>query len=168
VKLPTTKEDIDHVESLFGHVGYRGCLGSIDSVHVPWRKCTCTLQTQCKNKKKDCQTVVSEVVMSHTNRVLHVSCIFWWCFADALIVMFGEVVHNGMAGKYFILIFEVSYIDGDKIIKLCPLPQPHLRTRTYAQTYPSTQRATQLKSVLVRAYCVSVQNLNMLSTSTVP
>jgi hypothetical protein len=50
-------------------------------------------------------------------------------------------------------------------VKLLPLPQPHLRTRTYAQTYPSAQRATQLKSVLVRVYSVSIQNLN---TTTVP
>jgi hypothetical protein len=33
-------------------------------------------------------------------------------------------------------------------VKLLPLPQPHLRTRTYAETYPSAQRATQLRSVL--------------------
>jgi hypothetical protein len=30
------------------------------------------------------------------------------------------------------------------------LPQPHLHTRTYAHTYPSTQRATQLRGVLAR------------------
>jgi hypothetical protein len=50
-------------------------------------------------------------------------------------------------------------------VKLLPLPQPHLRTRTYAQTYPSAQRATQLKSVLACVYSVSRQNLN---TTTVP
>jgi hypothetical protein len=50
-------------------------------------------------------------------------------------------------------------------IKLLPLPQPQLRTRKYAQTYQSAQRATQLKSVLVRVYSVSSQNLN---TTTVP
>jgi hypothetical protein len=45
------------------------------------------------------------------------------------------------------------------------LPQPHLRTRTYAHTYPSAQRATQLKSVLARVYSVSRQNLH---STTVP
>jgi hypothetical protein len=49
--------------------------------------------------------------------------------------------------------------------KLLPLPQSHLHTRTYTQTYPSTQRATHLKSVLARVYSVSIQNLN---NSTVP
>jgi hypothetical protein len=50
-------------------------------------------------------------------------------------------------------------------VKLLPLPQPHLHTRSYTQTYSSAQRATQLKSVMVRVYSVSRQNLN---TNTVP
>jgi hypothetical protein len=45
-------------------------------------------------------------------------------------------------------------------VKLLPLPQPHLPTRTYTQTYPSAQRATQLKSVLGHMYSVTRQNLN--------
>jgi hypothetical protein len=35
-------------------------------------------------------------------------------------------------------------------VKLLPLPQPPLRARTDAQPNPSTQRATQLRSVLAR------------------
>jgi hypothetical protein len=53
----------------------------------------------------------------------------------------------------------------DAHVKLLPLPQPHSRMRTYAQTYQSAQRATHLNSVLVRVYSVSRQNLN---TITVP
>jgi hypothetical protein len=45
-------------------------------------------------------------------------------------------------------------------VKLLPLPQPHLRTCTYARIYPSAQRDTHLKSVLAHAYYVSIQNLN--------
>jgi hypothetical protein len=63
VKMPTIKEEIDHVENMFFHVGYPGCLGSIDCVHVPWRKCIWTLQTQCKNKKRDVQQLFLR----------------WWC-----------------------------------------------------------------------------------------
>jgi hypothetical protein len=43
-------------------------------------------------------------------------------------------------------------------VKLLPLPQPSLRTRTDAHTNPSSQRATQLRSVLARVYAVSRQN----------
>jgi hypothetical protein len=50
-------------------------------------------------------------------------------------------------------------------VKLLPLPQPQLHTRTDAHTNPSAQRATQLRSVLARVYAVSRQNLN---TNTLP
>jgi hypothetical protein len=50
-------------------------------------------------------------------------------------------------------------------VKLLTLPQPQLRARTYAQTNPSAQRDTQLRSVLARVYSVSRQNLD---TTTVP
>jgi hypothetical protein len=53
-------------------------------------------------------------------------------------------------------------------VKILPLPQPHLRMRTYVQTYHSTQRVTQLTGVLARGYSVSIQNLNTISTTTVP
>jgi hypothetical protein len=40
-------------------------------------------------------------------------------------------------------------------VKLLPLPHPPLRARTDASTNQSTQRATQLRSVLARVYAVS-------------
>jgi hypothetical protein len=43
-------------------------------------------------------------------------------------------------------------------VKLLPLPQPPVRARTDAQTNPSDQRATQLRSVLARVYAFSIQN----------
>jgi hypothetical protein len=42
-------------------------------------------------------------------------------------------------------------------VKLLPLPQPPLRTRTDARTNPSAQRATQLRSVPTRVYAVARQ-----------
>jgi hypothetical protein len=50
-------------------------------------------------------------------------------------------------------------------VKLLPLPQPSVRACTDAQTNPSAQRATQLRSVLARVYAVSRQNQ---ITTTVP
>jgi hypothetical protein len=43
-------------------------------------------------------------------------------------------------------------------VKLLPLPQPPLRTRTDERTNPSAQRATQLRSVLACVYAVARQN----------
>jgi hypothetical protein len=52
-----------------------------------------------------------------------------------------------------------------RIVKLLPLPQPPVRARTDAQTNPSAQRATQLRSVIAPVYAVSIQNQ---ITTTVP
>jgi hypothetical protein len=68
-----------------------------------------------QEQKKGCPRVVFEVVVSHTTRVLHVSCMFWGCCSDALIITFDEAVHKVMDDRYSTLAFEVSDIDGDKI-----------------------------------------------------
>jgi hypothetical protein len=36
LSLPTTNEEINHVENLCSLIGYPGFVGSIDYVHVPW------------------------------------------------------------------------------------------------------------------------------------
>jgi hypothetical protein len=43
-------------------------------------------------------------------------------------------------------------------VNLLPLPQPPVCARTDARINPSAQRVTQLRSVLVRVYAVSIQN----------
>jgi hypothetical protein len=81
VKMPTTKE-IDHVENLFCHVGCPGCLGSIDCVHIPWRKCTWTLHTQCKNKKR----VVQQLFLRWWRPTLLGCCTFHACFGGVALM----------------------------------------------------------------------------------
>jgi hypothetical protein len=51
---------------------------------------------------------------------------------------------------------------------LQPHPQPQPQMHRYAQTCQSTQRATKLRGVQGRAYAVTVQNLNTVSTMTAP
>jgi hypothetical protein len=67
------------------------------------------------------------------------------------------------------LLSKLSGIKYETVIdlsaKLLPLPQPPVRARADAQTNPSAQRATQLRSVLARVYAVSIQNQ---ITTTVP
>jgi hypothetical protein len=82
VKIPTTKEEIDHVENLFFHAGYPGCLGSIDCVHIPWRKCTWTLQAQCKNKKR----VVQQLFLRWWCPTILGCCTFHTCFGGVALM----------------------------------------------------------------------------------
>jgi hypothetical protein len=64
--------------------------------------------------------------------------------------------HKGMRGLILHQANSLHVLRG--CVKLLPLPQPPLRTRTDARTNPSAQRATQLRSVLARVYAVARQN----------
>jgi hypothetical protein len=106
--VPETKEEIDHVENLYRLIGYPGCVGSVDCVHVPWGAYRWTLQTKCKNKQKQTPTtVVFEVVCSHTPRVLNVSEMFWGTCGDSRIVKYDTAVHEVMDGRFYVLPFEL-------------------------------------------------------------
>jgi hypothetical protein len=74
--------------------------------------------------------------------------------------------HKDMHGLILHQANSLQFLRG--YVKLITLPKPHLRTHTYAQIYQSTQRSTKLTGVLARAYYVSIQNLNTVSTMTVP
>jgi hypothetical protein len=116
IKIPTTREEIDHVENIYHLIGYPDCLCIIDCVHLPWGACTWTLQTQCKNKHKKKPTVVFEVISSHTKKVLHVSDMFWGACGESLIVKYDKAVHEVMDGRYSVLPFEVKDKDVDIIV----------------------------------------------------
>jgi hypothetical protein len=51
--------------------------------------------------------------------------------------------HKDMRGLILHQATSLQFLRG--CVKLLPLPQPHARTRTYVQTYQSTQRARQLR-----------------------
>jgi hypothetical protein len=61
--------------------------------------------------------------------------------------------HSAQRHKYMrgLILHQANSIQALRwCVKLRPLRQPHLCARTYAQTNPSAQRATQLRSVLAR------------------
>jgi hypothetical protein len=71
--------------------------------------------------------------------------------------------HKDMRGLILHQANSLQFLRG--CVKLRPRPQPQLCAHTYAETNPSAQRATQLRSVLARVCSVSRQNLN---STTVP
>ena len=68
--------EITHVEGLYGCLGLPGCVGSVDCVHIPWEKCPAGLLSSCKGKE-GYPTLVFEVVVSHTCKILSVSSVFF-------------------------------------------------------------------------------------------
>jgi hypothetical protein len=56
--------------------------------------------------------VVFKVLACHTNRVLHVTDMFWGCCPDSLIVKAEEAVREVMDGHYSTLPFSTYATDG--------------------------------------------------------
>jgi hypothetical protein len=91
IKLPCTKDEINHVERLYHDVSHPGCIGSIDCVHVGYAGA---------GDDKGKPSVVFEVTSSHTTKSMHVSRMFWGATTDITIVKFDEAVWEFMTGIY--------------------------------------------------------------------
>jgi hypothetical protein len=80
IKLPRTKDEINHVDRLYRAVGHPGCIGSFDCVHVCCNACKHTIKVQFTNAvagdAKGKPSVVFEVTSSHTTKIMHVSRMF--------------------------------------------------------------------------------------------
>jgi hypothetical protein len=71
IVLPRTDE-LAHVTNLYIIAGLPGCAGSGGCVHIFWDACPAPLQSRSKGKKKY-PSLVFEVAVSHTMKILYVS-----------------------------------------------------------------------------------------------
>ena len=99
IHLPLTEAEITHVEGLYGHLGLPGCIGSADCVHIPWEKCPAGLLSSCKGKE-GYPTLVFEVVVSHTRKILSVSSVFFGADNDKTIAQFDPAINEVRNGSY--------------------------------------------------------------------
>jgi hypothetical protein len=102
--LPKTDAEINHVERLFRACGHPGAVGSIDCVHIGWHKCRHTLKIQCTNSgagdNKGKPSLVFQVVVSHTTKILSISHMHCGATNDSTIYKFDPAVHELMTGVY--------------------------------------------------------------------
>jgi len=99
IHLPLTEAEITHVEGLYGRLGLPGCIGSVDCVHIPWEKCPAGLLSSCKGKE-GYPTLVFEVVVSHTRKILSVSSVFFGADNDKTIARFDPAINEVRNGRY--------------------------------------------------------------------
>jgi hypothetical protein len=79
IHLPTTDDELKHVSDFYSKLGLPGCAGSADCVYLFWDKeCPTPLVSQCRGKEK-LPSVVFQVVVSHTKRILSISQIHMGC-----------------------------------------------------------------------------------------
>jgi hypothetical protein len=91
IHLPTTDVELKHVADFYRQLGLPGCAGSADCVHLFWDKCPTLLVSQCRGKEKF-PSVVFQVVVSHTKRIMSISQIHMGCDNDKTIARHDSAI----------------------------------------------------------------------------
>jgi hypothetical protein len=100
IRIPTTKEEIDHVKNLYvpTYRAPRMC-PEHPLVSLTTGRLYMYVSNTMKKKQKLTPTFVFEMLWSHTTYILHVSDMFWGSCDDSLIVKYDEPVHD-MDGRF--------------------------------------------------------------------
>ena len=69
IKSPCTPTEINYVQRQYELLGFPGCIGSIDCVHVHWERCP-AMDASIHVGKEGYPTRVFEVVCDHAGRIL--------------------------------------------------------------------------------------------------
>lgn len=69
--MPTEGPELDTIMSIFEKVGFPGCMGSMDVVHIAWDRCPAAWSSSFTGKE-GFPTVAYEVVVDHLKRIRHV------------------------------------------------------------------------------------------------
>lgn len=70
--VPCTEDEIKHVEHVYARMGFPGCVGSVDGVHLHWGRCPARLLTRHKGAK-GYPTRSFNVTVDHRRFVQHVA-----------------------------------------------------------------------------------------------
>lgn len=70
--LPQSETEMRDVEAAYARMGFPGCLGSVDGVHVAWDKCPHRLQARHKGSKQK-PTRTFNVTVDHRKFIRHVA-----------------------------------------------------------------------------------------------
>ena len=84
-------EDLARVMDIFAKLGLPGCTGSLDCVHIKMNKCAVSLTNDCSGKE-GFPTLVYQVVVDHTRRILSATNEFWGTINDKTIIRYDDYV----------------------------------------------------------------------------
>lgn len=98
--LPRDPEEIDKIVSEYALLGFPGCIGSTDCVHIAWDRCPYKLRFEYTGKAHY-PTVSFEVTCTHSRRILACSKGFPGSTNDKTIATFDEFIQGMKNGKLF-------------------------------------------------------------------
>jgi hypothetical protein len=107
IHIPTT-----HVLDFYSKLGLPGCAGLADCVHLFWDKCPTPLVSQCRGKEKY-PSMVFQVVVSHTKRIMSISQIHMGCNNDKMIARHDSAISCIRTGTDILKMSTFSYYCSD-------------------------------------------------------
>ena len=109
---PETPEEISKTLAVYERLGFPGCIGSTDCVHIKWERCSAGDRILHKGKE-GFPTLSYEVTCDHTSKIIAVTHGFPGTRSDRTIVRFDGFVsdiHDGL--KYGDVKYTLKTIDG--------------------------------------------------------
>ena len=97
--VPTTEDEIRKVEEVYARMGFPGCVGSVDGVHLHWARCPARLLSRHKGAK-GYPTRSFNVTVDHRRFVRHVACSKPGTMNDKSSVRYDPHVLSVRQGKY--------------------------------------------------------------------
>jgi len=98
-RAPATLDEIRDVEKVYAKMGFPGCVGSVDGVHVSWSKCPAGLLTRHKGAKGH-PTRSFNVTVDHRRMIQRVACSKPGAFNDVTSVRYDPHVTGMQNGLY--------------------------------------------------------------------
>jgi len=115
VVAPGSAAEVAKVEAVYRHMGFPGCVGSIDCVHVAWEGCPAVLRNQYKGGK-GYPSIAYEVVCDHNLFILGTTCGFSGTTNDKTISRYDLFIEEVKRGsRYINLEFKLMQADGSWI-----------------------------------------------------
>lgn len=109
---PETPEEIEKTLAVYDRLGFPGCIGSTDCVHIKWERCAVGERILHKGKE-GFPTLSYELTCDHTSKIIAVTHGFPGTRSDRTIVRFDGFVsdiHDGL--KYEDVKYKINTIDG--------------------------------------------------------
>jgi Plant transposon protein len=114
---PTTQEEIQRTLAVYNRLGFPGCIGSTDCVHIIWERCPVGERFLHKGKE-GFPTLSYEVTVDHSSKIIAVTNGFPGATNDLTIVRFDGFVteiHDGV--RYSDVTYPMLNLRGEEYIE---------------------------------------------------
>ena len=91
---PRDTDELNKVTSLYAAVGFPGCVGSTDCVHIRWEMCPSLWFSSYKNGKNSYASIAYEMTVDHTKRFQSTTVGHYGTTSDMTIVKFDGFVNK--------------------------------------------------------------------------